>query len=1495
MNTTLREETRLRFFTSLQGKLILLLLTVSIIPLITLGWMSYDRAKSALMYEAANKMIAVRDIKARQITGYFQERMDDLKIFSNNPSIMGATHAFHEAIENHKKTLGISEEEAAKQYRSLYLGKANLRNAGDGSAYSAAHAHYHQMFKEYMETYGYYDILMVEPHDGYIIYSVMKEADFATSLNHGPYATSNIAKAFQKALAAKDRDATFLEDFAYYEPSQEAASFVASSIFHRDEKEMNPHDDHDENEKDLHEGVEAVLIFQLSTNQIDSIMQERTGLGETGETILVSSEDFLLRSNSPLFKEKTLFKQKVDTEATRASAAGKTGVTEIIDYRGKLSLIAHMPLKISGVHWSLNAKIDKDEALATANKMLNWMIFIIGIGIVIIVAIAIFFSNTIATPIRTMTHIARQLADGHTKLIVDIKRKDEIGLMSNAFRQMIANLRLVIEDIVQVSQGLAAGNLYVTPQSEYRGDFIKIKEALEMALSNQSRVIDDIVLISQGLAEGKSVKAQAEYLGNFMLIKESLETASIKLSEATKQNAIQTWQKTGQGQLNELMSGEQEMRKLAKNIISFLTTYLEGEVGLFYLLKQDEQKPYLERIAAYAYTENENIPNKFQLGEGLVGEVALEKKMFSRIHTPEEYTHITQSGLSIAVPHQVVIIPFFYEDELKGVIEIGTSNTLTSIQEEFLQQLMPNIGIAVKTGESRSRMEILLEKSHQQAEVLQQQKSELQQKQENLLHSNEELQAQSEELQSQSEELQSQQEKLRQINEELEERTNELERQQKEVAHKNEALQESQIEMEKAKAAIELKAHELELASQYKSEFLAKMSHELRTPLNSVLILAQLLAKNKAGNLTDKQVEYAKTMHNAGSDLLKLINEILDLSKVEAGKIQIELTDVELTALRNTLDQKFRHVAENKGLTFQITLADNLPTILQTDKQRINQIVNNLLSNAFKFTREGGIKMTIGRPDNNDNLSITGLDVSKTIAISVTDSGIGIPKKKQQLIFEAFQQADDDTSKHYGGTGLGLSISRQLSRLLGGDLFLRSDEGKGSTFTLYLPEKFEKRSAQEAEQMPKQPSAETHSAQEKSTEQTPKQPSPPLEAIEDDRANLKTTDRSLLIIEDDRVFSKVVMDLAKQTHFKCLIAEDGKEGLEFVEKYKPNAIILDVGLPQLDGWSVMERLKDNPKTRHIPVHFMSGYDQSMDAKRMGAIGYLHKPINMEQLGKAFKDIEQFIDQSVKNLLVVVDNDSHQQKIVDLTGSGDVKMTVVATKAAALEQLKNTSFECMIIDVDVEQASGIQLLEQLSKEDNQSQIPVILHAERDLSESEQALLQQIAQNLTVKTVKSPERLLDEATLFLHQVASKLPEEQQQMLRLVHDKEAILKDKKVMIVDDDVRNSFSLMTVLEDKDMEVVVASNGKEALSLLEEHADISLILMDIMMPEMDGYETMHQIRKKPQYHQLPILAITAKAMKDDRNKCIEAGANDYLPKPVDNDKLLSMMRVWLYQ
>ena len=995
---------------------------------------------------------------------------------------------------------------------------------------------------------------------------------------------------------------------------------------------------------------------------------------------------------------------------------------------------------------------------------------------------------------------------------------------------------------------LAQGEVVEKDITYHGQDEIKnIIESVQQLNLEIKQTIAHAQAITQGDYEQESLSGQGQ-------LAQVLFEMVQELRHATLKNTQQDWLKTGQMRLNEQTSGEQQLVQLAEKIITFLTPYVEAQVGAFYVLEEAEV-PLIKMIASHAYTWRKHSICQFKIGEGLVGQAALERKLIIITEAPEDYLYV-QSGLGGTHPRAILVIPFLYEGTLEGVIELASLKVFTPLQIEFLKQVMPGIGIVVNTAQSRLQMQKLL---HQ-------------------------TQIQTSELQTQAEELQSQQEELRQTNEELEEKTKELEQQKEHIREKNLVLQKSQQE-------IEAKARQLELASKYKSEFLANMSHELRTPLNSLLILAQILAENKKGNLEDKQVKYAQTIHSAGTDLLRLINDILDLSKIEAGKIEIRPEKVLLDTLLESIEHKFRHVAESKNLGFHVHVAPGFPSILYTDSHRLKQILNNLLSNAFKFTAQGDVRLEFRKTLSEEYAHQSHLP---SLAISVTDTGIGIPKEKQCIIFEAFQQVDGSISRRYGGTGLGLSISRQLACLLGGDIKLSSEDGKGSCFTLYLPEKIgdvvetSKASFSDEEIdfklnfFPPPPE---------------KAPKPPAERIVDDRNNLHPEDKFILIIEDDDNFLRLLLELARERNFKCLVAQDGEIGLQLAREYKPQAILLDVNLPKKDGWSIMEALKENPETRHIPVHFMSGADVAKEAKKMGAIGYLLKPVNLEDLGEAFKKIEHFADKRVKNLLIVVDNEQRQQEVLMLINQEGIHVLVAATQENAYQQLQSIECDCIIIDIDVENSSGIQLLDRIYCDENLSGIPVVLYTPRELTPEEDKILQRYENNLTIKAVKSPERLLDEATLFLHQLEANLSKEKRKILQMMHhDKAAILNDKKILLVDDDARNTFALTTVLENKNMEVLVAENGKEALKILDEHQhDIDIVLMDIMMPEMNGYEAMQKIREQERFRKLPIIALTAKAMKGDKAKCIEAGANDYLAKPVDTDKLLSLMRVWLYR
>ncbi|GAX60784.1 GAF sensor hybrid histidine kinase [Candidatus Scalindua japonica] len=933
-----------------------------------------------------------------------------------------------------------------------------------------------------------------------------------------------------------------------------------------------------------------------------------------------------------------------------------------------------------------------------------------------------------------------------------------------------------------------------------------------------------------------------------------------------KKNDTHNWLKTGQMELNVKMRGEQDTETLGNNIIGFLTEYLNAQIGILYMSDKDNR---LKLIGSYAYSQRNSISNEFMPGEGLVGQAAIEKKHILLTNCPDDSININ-SGIVAATPKHILIFPLIFNNKVRGVVEIGSLHQFHDISITLLEQVAEGIAIALNTVTSRNRTEILLKQTQQQSE-------ELLAREEALHQSNEELEKNTIALKESEVRLQNQQEELRQINEELEE-------QKEYVEKKNKDLQD-------ARKTIEERARELEQSSKYKSEFLANMSHELRTPLNSILLLSRLLAENKDGSLSEDHVESVLSIYSSGNDLLGLINDVLDLSKVEAGKMDLQIEDMYLQDFCNNIKRNFQHTAKEKGISLNIEITDGLPEYIRTDELRVEQVVKNFLSNAFKFTSEGSVSLQISRTN---ELQKSKSDQIKSISFSVIDTGIGIPEDKQKVIFEAFKQADGTTSRKYGGTGLGLSISKELAHLLNGKIQMKSTCGKGSTFTLYLPETFDP----ETKIIKKDPVSssvniepETYISNRREMQANRKEIE---ENIKDDRKTISEEDKSVLIIEDDPAFLKILRDLTREHGFKCLVAGDGKTGLQFVDYYKPSGIILDVNLPGINGWTVMARLKDNPETRHIPVHFISASDNKFDAIKMGAIDYVTKPVSPEVINQVFAKFNKIISKPVKDLLVVEDNSEQADMISSIIGSGDVRVTIASTAVEAYNKILSGVFDCMVLDISLPDMPGVELLNKIRTNEELFQLPVIVYTGKELTKKEKKLIDEFAATTITKGAGSHRKLLDETTLFLHRVEANLPETQQKILRRIHDKEAILAGKKILVVDDDMRNVFSIKKVLEDKDIKILIGKNGKEGLTCLNDNPDIHLVLMDIMMPEMNGYTAIKEIRKQERFKNLPVIALTAKAMKGDRAKCIEAGANDYLAKPFDIDRLFSMLRVWLY-
>ena len=926
----------------------------------------------------------------------------------------------------------------------------------------------------------------------------------------------------------------------------------------------------------------------------------------------------------------------------------------------------------------------------------------------------------------------------------------------------------------------------------------------------------------------------------------------VLLQRTNLERERQVWLQAGEVGLSSVMLGDKNVQQLGDSILDFLAPYLGAQAGALFNGERDR----FERIAKIGIPSDAAVPASFALRDGLLGRVASDGRVAIIHDVPEGYLTIG-SALGRDKPRHLIVAPLLADGVVNGVIELGFLQPIDDRIQTLLEQVAASAGVALRSARYRTELQNLLEETQRQSEELQVQSEELR-------VSNEELEEQGRALKESQVRLEQQQVELEQTNSQLEEQAQTLETQ--------------RDDLERSSAATEAKARELEQASRYKSDFLANMSHELRTPLNSLLILSKLLADNPQANLSDEQVQFALTIQSAGNDLLNLINDILDLSKIEAGHVQIRPETVSLKRLAGDLRQTFEPVADQRHIAFVTDIAEGCPPAVFTDRQRLEQILKNLLSNAFKFTEKGTVALRIACDE-------------ARLTLAVNDTGIGISAEQHQQIFEAFQQADGATNRKYGGTGLGLSISRELARLLGGAISLESVPGKGSTFTISLPMAYEPIQA-EAHAEPSPAVGAVESA-------GPSIPRPSFKpfAVNDDRDTLEQSRRILLVVEDDQTFAAIVRDLSREVGFQTLVAGTAEEALDLARRFKPNAIVLDIGLPDQSGLSVLDRLKRDDATRHIPVHVISASDHAQTALSLGAMGYLIKPVKREDLAQALKTLEEKLTRNVRRVLIVEDDPVQQDAVRRLLATGDVETVGVGTAAECLRLLREQTFDCMVLDLSLPDASGYSLLETLSREGDYAFPPVIVYTGRELSADDEQQLRRYSSSIIIKGAKSPERLLDEVSLFLHQVVSALPAEQQKMIHEARNRDAVMEGRRILIVEDDVRNVYSLTNVLEPRGAKVVIARNGQEALDALAQGSaggdPIELVLMDVMMPVMDGLEATRRIRLEARWAKLPIIMLTAKAMPDDQERCLSAGANDYMAKPLEVEKLLSLVRVWM--
>ena len=952
-------------------------------------------------------------------------------------------------------------------------------------------------------------------------------------------------------------------------------------------------------------------------------------------------------------------------------------------------------------------------------------------------------------------------------------------------------------------------------------------------------------------------RSEDDILGNAIVdMKDNLE-------RFTKSNEEKIWIQSGIGVVNDAIRGEKDISSLGQEALHALMGYLGCESGLIYITQEHS----LYYSAGYAISNYELIPHDIKFGETLIGQAALHKETVLLENVPDDFLKI-RSAAGAASPKHVLIVPLVNNNQVEGVIEASSLFEIDNYKVEFVKEVAADIAIALQAAKSRARLQELLEETQTQSEELQSQHRELE-------ALNAELEMNTQRLQASEEELKVQQEELMQANQELEERSKLLE-------ERNQVIQERNLEIQR-------KAEELEISTKYKSEFLANMSHELRTPLNSILLLSRLLAENNEKTLTGEQVEYAQVIQNSGTGLLSLIDEILDLSKIEAGKMELEYAPTAVKEVASGLQSLFAPIAKEKSLEFKIHIDEKAPAIIETDRMRLEQVLKNLLSNALKFTSQGSVE-----------LSIAPLPGKETfLSFTVKDTGIGIPAEKQQAVFEAFQQADGSTRRKFGGTGLGLSISRELIKILGGEIKLTSEVGKGSEFTVYLPvqrplEQVDIAAAvQKPEPVTIQPTAVTTNETKPKTEKRYISTAIP-ESLPDDRNNITKSDKVILIIEDDVSFAKALLNYTRSKGYKGIVAVRGDEGIALAKQFQPLGILLDLELPVKDGWEVMEELKNNVQTRPIPVHMMSSHSVKRESLMKGAIDFIDKPVAFEQMQEIFKKIEHVLNKTYKKVLIVEENSRHAKALAYFLESFNVTSEVSQSISESVDALEKETVDCVILDMGVPDNKAYETLEEIKKRSGLENLPIIIFTGKSLSAVEESKIKQYADSIVVKTAHSYQRILDEVSLFLHLIEENNQTQKKNNYQQLGALDEVLRNKKILITDDDVRNIFSLTKALEKHQMNVYTAIDGKEALRILEEQPDIDVVLMDIMMPEMDGYETMKRIRSNPKYRNLPMIAVTAKAMTGDREKCIKAGASDYISKPVDIDQLLSLLRVWLY-
>jgi HAMP domain-containing protein/CheY-like chemotaxis protein/signal transduction histidine kinase len=1053
--------------------------------------------------------------------------------------------------------------------------------------------------------------------------------------------------------------------------------------------------------------------------------------------------------------------------------------------------------------------------------------------------------------VRGIVKVVTAVANGDLKQNLTVASKGEVAALAETINNMTNTLATFADQVTTVArevgvEGRLGGQANVPGTAGTWKDLTGNVNLLAANLTTQVRAIAEV---ATAVTKGDLTRSiQVDARGEVAELKDNINTMIDNLRLTTERNTEQDWLKTNLASFTNMLQGQRDLTLVGKMLLSELAPLVGAHQGVIYQVDADSQQPMLSLLSVYAQGIQTSHPPHLEFGQGLIGQCASDARRILITNLPDNVVPIS-SGVFSTRPRSAIVLPVHFEGQVKAVIELASAGEFTELQLSFLDQLTTSIGIVLNSIEATMQTEGLLKQSQQLAA-----------------------------------ELQTQQRELQQTNEQLEQKAQQLEERNVEVEAKNQ-------EIEQARRALEEKAAELALTSKYKSEFLANMSHELRTPLNSILILGQQLGENPEGNLAPKQVEFAKTIHAAGTDLLNLISDILDLSKIESGTVSVDAEEIFIHNLLEVMARPFRHEAENRGLSFSVDIGQGVGRSIITDSKRLQQILKNLLSNAFKFTAEGGVTLRVAPVTHGWSPEHPSLKhAPAVVAFEVADTGIGIPPEKQRIIFEAFQQADASTSRQYGGTGLGLAISRELANLLGGEIQLRSTPGIGSSFILYLPLTYVG-----ATSAPKEVSEAHSNVVQLAEAAAARRADKPAEQLEDDRAVIKPGDAVLLVVEDDVHYARVLVDLAHDSGFKVLTASRGSDALTLAHEYRPTAISLDIFLPDMLGWSVLSQLKQSAATRHIPVQIISLDEDRQHGLTRGAFAFMSKPTTTDSLGKALAKLKSYAQPRRKQLLLVEDSEAERLSITALLGQDDIDIVSVGSGTEALARLKHEPADCVVLDLTLPDMTGFEVLERMRDDSEISDVPVVVFTGRELSPEDDARLHTMARSVVVKGVESPERLLDETALFLHRVVAEMPPAKQAMLEDLHSSDEDLLGETVLLVDDDARNIFALSSVLERRGMRVLTATTGTEAIEVLQKEPAVAIVLMDIMMPGMDGYETMQVIRSEPKFRRLPILALTAKAMKGDREKCLEAGASDYLAKPVNTEQLLSALRMWLHR